>query len=478
MKKEEIRSHTVYAAHGYPALNQEGLPGRFNRPIKITIVGAGSHFTALLVSDFLLMRGTQGGEIALVDIDAERLATMQQLLLKMVAQVGRAEWRITASIDRNELLRGSDYVICAIEVSGLACVQADNEIPAKYGVHQCIGDTMGPGGLFKAMRTVPIWMDILRDCETSCPQAIVLNYTNPMSALMLAAGRESSMQTIGLCHSVQGTGRLLAKRAGIPYAEMTWTCGGVNHLAWFTRLEHNGRDLYPILKEKAQNDLAGTPSNLDDAADLIRKDMMLHFGAFITESSGHLSEYLPYYRKRPDLIERYCRPGYHGETGFYVNSWPDSRASAERERNELTRSDYQFDWPRTYEYASWIIEGVEKNVPTSFHANVMNRDASGSGRLIGNLMADGCVEVECIAAQSGVRAVRFGPLPNAMAALCESNMRFFDIATDACLKRSLDLAAQALYLDPLTAAVCSLSEIKSMTRELFEAQSEFLPGFE
>ena len=185
----------------------------------------------------------------------------------------------------------------------------DNDIPAKYGVNQCIGDTIGPGGLFKSLRTIPVWLDVLKDVEELCPQALVLNYTNPMSMMCLAAARTtSSMQVVGLCHSVQGTSHLLARRAGVPYRDMEWECAGINHLAWFTKLRHQGKDLYPLLMKKAQQDLAGKPSNPEDDGDLVRKDMMLHFGAFITESSGHLSEYLPYYRKRKDLLKQYAAP--------------------------------------------------------------------------------------------------------------------------------------------------------------------------
>ncbi len=295
-----------HAAHTKDALAQ-GLVGTMHRPIKITMLGAGSGFTPRLLNDVLRIPGEQGGTIALVDVDKKRLDTMAKLIKKGIALLGKEKsWKVIATTDRTKALPGSDYIVNCIEVSGLACVRHDNDIPAKYGVNQCIGDTIGPGGLFKALRTVPTWIDVLDDAADLCPEALVLNYTNPMSMMMLAAGRTSLMQTVGLCHSVQGTGHLLAKRAGIPYEEMTWECAGVNHLAWFTKLEHNGKDLYPLLMKKAEQDLKGKPSDPNDAADLVRKDMMLHFGAFITESSGHLSEYLPYYRKRTGLAREVC----------------------------------------------------------------------------------------------------------------------------------------------------------------------------
>ena len=297
--EEEEKGH---AAHTQKA-EAKGLPGEMHRPIKVTVMGAGSFFTPTLVRDVLQIPGEQGGTIALVDIDANRLDVTRQLIQKVFDTQGKTNWRVEASTDRTQVLPGSDYIICCVEVSGTGAVRFDNDIPLKYGVSQCIGDTIGPGGLFKSLRTIPVWLDILQDAEQLCPQAIVLNYTNPMSMMCLAAGRTSFLPVVGLCHSVQGTGHVLAHRAGIAYEEMIWECAGINHLAWFTKLEHQGNDLYPKLMEMARRDVYSTDEGRDDH-DIIRKDMMLHFGAFITESSGHLSEYLPYYRKRQDLIEQ------------------------------------------------------------------------------------------------------------------------------------------------------------------------------
>jgi len=314
-------TESAHKAHVRDAA-ERGLPGVVERRIKVTMMGAGSGFTPRLVNDILSIPGNLGGVIALVDIDAERLGTMERLIGRLIEQKGLSgHWSVIASTDRTEVMVGSHYLTNCIEVSGLGCVRHDNDIPRKYGVDQCIGDTIGPGGLMKALRTIPVWLDVLRDAERLCPDALVLNYTNPMGMLCLAASRVSRMPVVGLCHSVQGTGALLARRAGVDLAEVTWECAGINHLAWFTRFEHGGRDLYPMLMEKARRDVYGDgPSDEWDAGDLVRKDMMLHFGAFITESSGHLSEYLPYYRKRADLIERYARPGYDGGSINRANS--------------------------------------------------------------------------------------------------------------------------------------------------------------
>jgi alpha-galactosidase len=445
------------------------------RPLKITMMGAGSGFCPRLMNDVMRIPGSQGGTVALVDIDRERLATMHRLIEKLIAQLGVKGWTVLSSPDRKKMLPGSDYVVNSIEVSGLDCVRFDNDIPAKYGINQCIGDTIGPGGLFKALRTIPAWLDILKDVEALCPQAIVLNYTNPMNMLCLAAARTTSLQVVGLCHSVQGTGHLLARRAGVPYLEMEWECAGINHLAWFTKLKHQGRDLYPLLMKKAKQDLAGKLVDPRDL-DIVRKDMMVHFGAFITESSGHLSEYLPYYRKRKDLVKKYARPGYDGETSFYANNWPTWRANGDKERNDMVSGRKPIDWERSWEYASWIIEAREKDAPVRIHGNVPN-SRHGNDTLISNLPADGCVEVACMIDRNGINPTRYGKLPPQMAALCASNMAMFDLGATAAIERSKDAAIHALMLDPLSAAMCSPEEIKRMTLELFDAEKSFLPRY-
>jgi alpha-galactosidase len=284
------------------------------------------------------------------------------------------------------------------------------------------------------------------------------------------------MQVVGLCHSVQNTSELLAKRAGIPLDKITWECAGINHLAWITRFEHEGRDLYPLLFKKAIADLAGKPADPDDAKDLVRKDMMLHFGAFITESSGHLSEYLPYYRKRKDLIAQYCRDGYDGGSGFYVDNWPQWRQNTDKGRLDILRGKQPVSRPRSLEFASWIIEAREKNTPFRIHGNVMN-SVPGGGRLIANLPGDGCVEVACMIDRNGIQPTRYGALPPQMAALCDWNMRMFDLGATAAIDRSKEAAIHALLLDPLSAAMCSPAEIKQMTLELFAAEKPFLPGY-
>lgn len=436
--------------------------------IKVIMLGAGSAFTQRLVTDVLNVSALTGGEIALVDIDTARLELADQLIQKVIKVMGKeATWSVTATTDRRKVLPGADYIINCIEVSGTQAVRYDNDIPLKYGVDQCIGDTTGPGGLMKALRTIPTWVEVLKDCEELCPNALVLNYTNPMSMMVLAASKVTDMQVVGLCHSVQGTGHLLARHAGVAYNEMQWKCAGVNHLAWFTELSHNGQDLYPILFEKARD----TSSDFYEG-DPIRCDMMLHFGAFITESSGHLSEYLPYYRKRKDLLEKYTRSGYRGESGFYANNWPKWRERNDENRRKAISGEAEIKLDRSWEYASWIIEAHQTNKPFVIHGNVINHG------LIDNLPQGECVEVPVMVDRNGFNPVRFGPLPPQMAAVCRSAMATYELGVTAALERSREAAYHALMLDPLTAAVCSPAEIKQMTDELIDAQLDLLPGFE
>lgn len=445
-----------------------GLPGAMPRPLNVTMLGAGSFFTNSVLKDVLLIPGNRGGELRLVDIDGDRLALAAELMQKTLEVTGQADhWKVRASIDRRELLPGSDYLINSIEVSGLECVRHDNDLPLEYGISQNIGDTIGPGGLFKALRTVPVWLDILRDAELLCPGAPVLNYTNPMNVMCLAAHRATRMKVVGLCHSVQGTSRMLAGYTGLPYEQVLWQCAGINHLAWFTEFNGpDGQSLYPGLMAQArdrESDFA--------KAEPVRSDMMLHFGAFITESSGHLSEYLPYYRKRRDLIERYTDTGYRGEESFYANNWPRWRMEQDQSRRDMIAGTKDIPTERSLEYGAWIIEAIEKNAPITIYGNVANEGC------IENLPSDGCVEVACLVNGNGVQPTRYGRLPKPMAAICDWNMRMFDLAADACIHRDLEMAKHALMLDPLSAACCSPAELSKLFDRMVEAERPYLDAF-
>jgi alpha-galactosidase len=460
---------TSHAEHSKPD-EKTGLPGKMPRKIVVTMIGAGSFFTNSILKDVVLIPGNLGGELRLVDIDENRLKLAEQLMRKIVEEVGAEnKWAIRASTDRKDVLPGTDYIVNSIEVSGTACVRFDNDIPLEYGISQNIGDTIGPGGLFKGLRTIPVWLEILRDARELCPNAVVLNYTNPMNMMVLAAQRAvPEMQVVGLCHSVQGTSRMLAGYADVPYEQVQWRCSGINHLAWFTEFNGpEGQSLYPKLMEMARDRSSEFAKN-----EPVRTDMMLHFGAFITESSGHLSEYLPYYRKRKDLLEKYTDLGYRGEESFYANNWPSWRAGQDKSRTAQIAGVEAIKLERSFEYGAWIIESIEKNVPIQIHGNVAPNEG-----LIANLPADGCVEVACLINHNGIQPTKAGRLPSQMAAICDSNMRMFDLAADACIEKSKQKAAWALMLDPLTSAVCCPAEIFELTSKLFDAEAEFLPGY-
>ena len=276
---------------------------------KIAYIGAGSGvFARQVITDILEVDGLDSGEFALVDIDERRLDLSHRLVSKLVERSGK-DWKVTSSTERRDLLDGSDYVVNSIEVAGLANVRHDYDIPLRYGVDQCIGDTIGPGGVFKALRTGPAWLDICEDVARLAPQAIVLNYTNPMSILTLAAIRHTGLEVVGLCHSVQGTSWQLSQYLGVPYRELVWECAGINHNAWFTKLEHDGEDMYPRLRERARD------AEIYER-DPVRFEMMLHLGYFVTESSGHFSEYVPYFRKRPELVAKHTRARLPGGVGL------------------------------------------------------------------------------------------------------------------------------------------------------------------
>ncbi|HOA36527.1 MAG TPA: alpha-galactosidase [Bacillota bacterium] len=430
--------------------------------MKISIIGAGSMFTRHLTVDILTIEGLDQGVLALVDIDPKRLELAKKLVEMIIAKTGK-NWQVIASTDRREVLADSDFVINQIEVSGLETVRLDYEIPLKYGVKQCIGDTLGPGGLFKTLRTLPPWMEIVRDIEELAPKTTILNYTNPMSAVVLATTRITDLPVVGLCHSVQGSSRQLAEYLDVPYEELEWECAGINQMAWFTRLEHKGRDMYPVLKEKAKD-----PQLL--ARDPVRLDALLYLGAFVTESSGHFSEYIPYYRKRQELIDQHCGQGYNGETGFYATQWPTWRANNDRAIQELISGERELTLERSYEYAALIIEAMVKDQPAVIYGNVKNTG------LIENLPQDGIVEVACMINRNGINPCYFGRLPEQLAALNRSNMAFFELAVEAVLQRDREMAMHALMVDPLTAAVCSLGEIKAMFDELYQAQRDYIPA--
>jgi len=428
----------------------------------VTIVGAGSaRFSLDFIRDLCATPSLWGGALTFMDLDRERLELVERLARRYCRETG-ADYRITATTDRRRALEGADYVIVTIMVGRFKAYALDIDIPAKYGVYQCIGDTIGPGGIFKALRTLPAWIDILADTEDLAPDALVMNYTNPMSLTCLTGVRASSLPIVGLCHSIQHTSEQVADYLGIPYDELNIRAAGINHLAWLVDITRNGEDMYPLLREKAKD-----PAIYEQ--DPIRFETMLHLGAFPTEGSGHSSEYTPYFRKRPDLVEKYARDGYLGETGFYANNWPQWRAEADDDMRRIIAGEDEIELERGPEFASHIVEAMETNVPAVIYGNVPNTG------LITNLPQDGVVEVACLVNKMGVQPTYFGALPAQLAALNAAHMTVHDLVATAVLEHNAAAAFYALMLDPLTAAVCSPAEIRSMFDEMVEAQTPFLP---
>lgn len=429
---------------------------------KIAIIGAGSTvFAYEIMRDVLVTPGLDTGTFALVDIAPERLELAHQIAEKLVEATGR-KWTIEASTDRTKVIADTDYLINTIEVAGMENVRHDFDIPMKYGVDQCIGDTIGPGGIFKALRTLPAWIDILHDTERLAPNALVMNYTNPMSLTCLTGVRASSLPIVGLCHSIQHTAEQLAEYLNIPISELKYRAAGINHLAWLVELTYQGEDMYVRLREAAKD-----PAIYEQ--DPVRFEMMLHLGAFVTESSGHTSEYTPYFRKRPDLVKKYMRPEYLGETGFYANNWPRWREEAAEWIREMVRGEAPLELERGVEYASHIMEAIVTDKPTIIYGNVPNTG------LVTNLPQNGVVEVACVVNRNGIQPTHFGALPTQLAALDQAHMAVHDLVATAVLEENREAAFYALMLDPLTAAVCSPAEIRQMFDEMAATEAPYLP---
>lgn len=431
---------------------------------KITLLGAGSGFTQPLFTDILNIEGLDSGIIGLVDIDETRLAVNVKLIRRLLDLMGKTKWRLEASTDRAKVLPGTDYLISTIEVSGVTCVKFDNDIPLKYGVDQCIGDTIGPGGIMKALRTLPPFLEILADAQRLCPEALILNYTNPMSIMTLGAINVTDQPFMGLCHSVQGNSREIADILGVPYEELEWQCGGINHMAWFTKLRWQGLDMLPQLRLAAEN-----PTTIENFP--IRTDLIRNLGYFSTESCGHFSEYVPYYRKRKDLIKLHCRAGYRGATGFYAGHWPTWRKDADKRKLDMAAGRCPISLARSHEYAADIIEAHVFDRKRVIYASVRNTG------LIPNLPQTGVVEVATLVDRRGFMPTYFGNLPEQCAALCRSNMAVFELCAHGILNKNREAVIHAMMMDPLSAAVCSLSEIRAMAEELFAVERRFIPSW-
>ncbi|RIK42000.1 MAG: alpha-glucosidase/alpha-galactosidase [Chloroflexi bacterium] len=436
---------------------------------KIAFIGAGSWgFTRKLVRDVLTFPLLEDATIALMDIDAERLDFAHRAV-KRIIDLGNYPARVEATMDRAEALRDADYVVVTILAGGLDVWRHDIEIPKKYGVDINIGDTRGPSGIFRALRTVPPMLEIARDMERYCPRATMLNYTNPMVMLCRAMQRETTIQLTGLCHSVQGTAEMLARWIGAPMEEITYTCAGINHMAWYLKYEWKGEDAYPLIRQAVSE----RPEVYNE--EIVRNEMFLALDHYVTESSGHNSEYNWWFRKRPDLIEKYCTHGTGwnpGEYAYVVKRYSERMENWRDEAKEWFAKEKPIELERGHEYAAYIMNALAGGDPFQFNGNVPNKG------LITNLPPDACVEVPVWASRKGLEAVPVGPLPPQCAMLTGLSSQIEEMAGEGCLTGNPRLIYQAITHDPLTAAVLSLAEIRQMVNEMFEQNRAHLPTFQ
>ncbi|MDD5705651.1 MAG: alpha-galactosidase [Kiritimatiellae bacterium] len=435
---------------------------------KIVFIGAGSFgFTRTLVRDILTFPAMRDAELALVDIDKERLAFAKKACEKIVA-AGNYPAVVTATLDRKQALKGADAVLVTILCGETSVWQHDILIPKKYGVDTCVGDTRGPSGIFRALRTIPTMLDICRDMERLCPNAIMLNYTNPMAMLCHAMQRRSSLKISGLCHSVQGTAHMLAKWAGVAPDQVDYVCAGLNHLAWYLKIEHKGRDLYPRIRKAVMNDKRVYNE------EQVRNEMFLALGYYVTESSGHNSEYNWWFRKRPDLIKRYCTSGTGWNPGAYayiLDYYRQRGSTWKREVRKWLSKETPVDLARGLEYAASIINAKLGGDLFMFNGNVPNAG------LVTNLPEGACVEVPVVASRQGFAPMHVGPLPAPCVPLTELTARIEMMAVEGALSGDPTLVYQAIAHDPLTAAVLSLAEIRKMVNEMFRKNRAYLPQF-
>ena len=435
---------------------------------KIAFIGAGSfEFTRRLARDLLSFPAFRDCHLALMDIDPARLGASLRAVEKLV-QAGQYPAKITATLDRADALQNADGVVITILAGGVQVWRHDIEIPKKYGVDINVGDTRGPAGIFRALRTIPVMLEILADVERLCPSAIVLNYTNPMAMLCLAMQERTTVSITGLCHSVQGTAEMLARWIGAPVSEISYRCAGINHQAWYLDFKWNGQDAYPLIREAVLT----RPQIYNE--EQVRNEMFLHLDYYVTESSGHNSEYNAWFRKRPDLIERYCTTG----TGWNPGAYAFILHEYERREKEWQReieawiSQPQVDLEPGHEYAAWIFNAIFGD-HTAFH---FNGNVRNNG-LIDNLPAGCCVEVPIVASQNGLKTVHVGALPEHLAILNNINARIEELSVTASFAGDPRKVFHAICMDPLTSAVLSLDEIKQMTDELFERNRDWLPQF-
>lgn len=425
---------------------------------KISLIGAGSVvFARRLLQDVVCVPELRDSDIALMDVDEARLELIGKFADKLFAEVG-SSGSVSITTDRRDALRDADYVLTTIRVGD--DYERDIGIPMKYGVDQAVGDTVGPGGVFKGLRTIPVLIDIAQDIDVVAPNATLLNYTNPMAMACWAIGEMAEVPTIGLCHSVQRTTQTLAGFIGAPTSEVSAWVAGINHLAWFIRFERNGEDAYPALR--AAMDVPET-----FALDPVRFEVMRHFGLFVTESTRHMSEYVPYFRTDREVMASFALDEIRQDLRRRVKRVEDHIS-------QLTRDAYSDDPirpERSDEYACRIMEAMESGRRTVINGNVPNAG------LVDNLPQGACVEVPILIDDLGFHPMNVGSIPPQCAALSRANVAVQELGVVAVLERSREAAFHAVCLDPLTAAVLSLREIRQMFDEMWDAHGAELDAY-
>ena len=433
---------------------------------RITFIGAGSFgFTRKLVNDLLCFESMQDATIVLMDIDKERLEFARRAV-ELIVERAQCKAKVEATMDRKKALKGADAVLCTILAGDWTVWRHDIEIPKKFGIDTNVGDTRGPSGIFRALRTIPVMLDICRDMERLCPDAILLNYTNPMAMLCRAMQRETSIKVTGLCHSVQGTASMLAEWIKAPADEITYVAAGINHQAWYLDFKWDGKDAYPLIRKALKKKAIYNE-------EMVRNEMFLHLGYYVTESSGHNSEYNWWFRKRPDLIEKYCIHGTGWNPGEYAYILKEYRRRARTWKKEITQwfDDGAPAGEAGHEYAASIINAYLGGAAFEFNGNVPNTG------LIPNLPQDVCVEVPVVANKRGFNPLHVGPLPPQCAALNNISVAVEEMAVEAALTGDPTLVFQSIIYDPLTAAVLSLAEIKKMVSKMLQQNKDHLPQF-
>ncbi len=429
---------------------------------KISFLGAGSTvFAKNLMGDILSFPELANATISLHDIDAERLRT-SEIVAHRVAEALGANPTIEATLDRRASLDGADYAISMIQVAGYKPgTVVDFEIPKKYGLRQTIADTLGIGGIMRGLRTIPVLLDMCRDMEELCPDVTFLQYVNPMAMNCWAISRATTIKTVGLCHSVQGTAEQLARDIGIPIDEINYRCAGINHMAFYLKFERDGVDLYPEIRKVLE---AGRQPDWNR----VRYEMFKRLGYFVTESSEHFSEYVPWFikRDRPELIEEFNIP-----LDAYITRCENQLASWEKQRASMEAGE-GIEVKRSHEYGSLIIHSQETGTPRVVYGNVPNRG------LIDNLPQGCCVEVPVLVDKNGLQPTKIGALPPQLAALMQTNINVQSLVVEAALTGKREHIYHAAMLDPHTAAELSLDQIWSLVDDLIEAHGDWLPEYQ